>query len=158
MAGVEEGNRGVLTVERLLPVAKARLATVRQDELLVDAARMLAGVECSLVIVCDGSGTAVGVITETDLVRRIGHCTGATCRMRAEDVMSRDIVSCHPDDRVDHVWERIKLKGLKHMPVLDGAQRPVGVLNARDVVEALLDVVQHEERLLRDYVACVGYR
>lgn len=48
--------------------------------------------------------------------------------------------------------------GLKNIPVLDHGSKPVGVLNARDVVQALLEDVQYEERLLRDYVSCVGYR
>ena len=51
----------------------------------------------------------------------------------------------------------MKARGLKNVPVTDEDSRPVGVLNARDVLQALLRVVKNEESLLRDYVMNVGY-
>lgn len=47
---------------------------------------------------------------------------------------------------------------MKHVPIADGEGRPIGVLSARQVMHALMEEVQHEEELLRDYVMCVGYR
>jgi CBS domain-containing protein len=52
----------------------------------------------------------------------------------------------------------MKQHGLTHIPVVEqDASRPLGVLYARDVVQALLKDVQDEELLLRDYVMSVGY-
>jgi hypothetical protein len=34
---------------------------------------------------------------------------------------------------------------------------PIGMLNARDALQLLLEEAQDEELLLRDYVMCVGY-
>jgi hypothetical protein len=48
--------------------------------------------------------------------------------------------------------------GLKHVPVIDEEDRPLGVLYARDALQALLTEVESEELLLRDYVLGVGYR
>jgi CBS domain-containing protein len=47
---------------------------------------------------------------------------------------------------------------LKNVPVVDADSKPLGVLNARDVLQSLLEDVEYEEQLLRDYVMCVGYR
>lgn len=46
---------------------------------------------------------------------------------------------------------------MKNVPITDLESRPMGVLNARDALEALLDEVENEESLLRDCVMCVGY-
>ena len=51
----------------------------------------------------------------------------------------------------------MKERGLKNVPITDQDSRPVGVLNARDALQALLEEVENEELLLRDYVMCVGY-
>jgi CBS domain-containing protein len=51
----------------------------------------------------------------------------------------------------------MKDRKLKSVPVLDQNARPVGVLNARDLLEALLEEVEHEEVLLRDYVMSIGH-
>ena len=51
----------------------------------------------------------------------------------------------------------MKERGLKNIPVVDQDSRPIGVLNARDALEVLLEEVEYEELLLREYVMCVGY-
>jgi arabinose-5-phosphate isomerase len=49
-------------------------------------------------------------------------------------------------------------RGLKNVPVVDQSARPLGLLNARDILQALLSETQSDENLLRDYVMGVGYR
>jgi hypothetical protein len=44
-----------------------------------------------------------------------------------------------------------------NVPIVDPEYRPIGVLNARDVLEALLEEAEHEEMLLRDYVMSIGH-
>ena len=148
----------MLKVESILPAAQARLATIRTDALLVEAARLLSDAQHNLVVVCDRAGTMAGVITRTDVVGRISHCTGSSCTAPAAKVMTQDVISCRPDDWLNDVWSSIKENGLKNMPVLDQDSRPVGVLNSRDALDALLQHVQYQEDLLRDYVMNVGYR
>lgn len=151
-------REGVLRVDSILQVAQERLATVGDDALLIDAARLLNGPQFNLVVVCDGGGKAVGVITKTDVVSRISYCTGCSCSMPATQVMTTDIVSCRPSDLLSDVWSALKVRGLKNVPVLDHQSAPIGVANARDVLQSLLQDVEYEEKMLHDYVMGVGYR
>jgi len=148
----------MLQVNRVLPAAEARLATIRNDALLMDAARLLSESRINLVVVCGMDGELAGVITKTDVVGRMSICTGHSCRMAATDVMTRDVTFCRPDEWLQDVWETIQRRGLKNMPIVDESAMPLGVLNARDALQALLQDVQIEEELLRDYVMGVGYR
>jgi CBS domain-containing protein len=43
-----------------------------------------------------------------------------------------------------------------HIPVVDENSKPLGVVNARDALRALLAEEKYEESLLRDYVMGVG--
>jgi CBS domain-containing protein len=147
-----------MVVERMLPIAYNRLVTIRDDAPLIGAARLLRDFDRDLVVVCNSDGLLVGVITKTDVVRQISHCNGAGCMTAASSVMTRAVVLCRPDDRLNEVWSVMKERHLKHVPVVDQEVRPLGVLNARDALEALLEEVEYEEVLLRDYVMCVGYR
>ena len=72
--------------------------------------------------------------------------------------MTYDAAYCPPHDFLTDVWSTMKQRGLRHMPVADQELRPIGILNARQTVQALLDEVEHEEQMLVDYVMCVGYR
>lgn len=147
----------MLKVEKVLPATRDRLCTVGSDALLLDAARLLGAADRDVVVVCEGS-RMVGLVTKTDIVGRIAHCTGFSCRTPVAEVMTRDVRYCHPDDRLQDVWATIREQGLKNIPVVNPDLAPVGVLHARDAVQALLDDARHEEELLREYVACVGYR
>jgi sulfur relay (sulfurtransferase) DsrF/TusC family protein len=42
--------------------------------------------------------------------------------------------------------------------LLDAEHKPVGVLNARDGLRALLSAGNYEEELLRNYVMGIGYQ
>lgn len=146
-----------MLVERMLPVARKKLATVASDAPLLAAAKILSHKEANLVVVCGDGGVLAGVISKTDVVRQIGGCQGNSCTTAASAVMTRNVAFCRPHDFLKDVWATMKERGLKHIPVIDDKARPVGLLIARDVLDELLDEVEYEEQLLRDYVMSIGY-
>lgn len=145
-------------VETIIALARQRLTIMPSDGLLIEAARLLSDPRHNLVAVCDGGGILVGVLSKTDIVSRISQCAGSSCTTSVDDVMTHDVYTCQPDHWLKDVWQVIKDNGLKNLPIVDEMRAPVGILSAKDTVQALLDDAQHEEELLIDYVACVGYR
>ena len=145
-------------VEALLPVALDRLATIREDAPLIEAATQLARSRINLVVACRFDATIAGVITKTDVVRQLSQCKGSSCTTAASLVMAREVVVCRPTDWLADVWAMMRERGFKHVPVVDEASRPVGVLYARDALEVLLQETEADELLLRDYVLGIGYR
>jgi len=146
-----------LVVEQLLSKARERLVTIAKDAPLIEAAALLRpGIE--LVIVCDEAGLLAGVITKTDIVNQISHCQGASCVTAAAIVMTSDVLLCRPADSLNDVWDRMKKRGLKNVPVVDVETRPLGLLHARDILQVLLSDAEDTEALLQDYVMGVGYR
>jgi CBS domain-containing protein len=142
-------------VENMLSAALKRLVFVRDDVPLIDAAKPLSDLNVDLVVVCGADGRLAGVITKTDVVRQI--CRGANTATVANDVMIREVFLCRPSDPLRDVWAVMKERRLKNIPVISQESRPIGVLNARDVFEVLMDEAEYEEALLRDYVMSVGY-
>ena len=65
-----------------LPAIQDRLATIREDASLVDAATQLARSRINLVVACRSDATIAGVITKTDVVRQISQCTPTAPRPR----------------------------------------------------------------------------
>lgn len=145
-------------VEKMVSIARDRLITVSSDAPLMEAAKLLGASNADLVVVCGSGGRLSGVIAKTDVVRQIGHCQGSSCTLAVSAIMTDDVVSCRPSDRVSDIWAIMKERRLKNIPVTDAASVPIGLLTARDALEVLLTEVEQEETLLRDYVMCVGYR
>lgn len=44
-----------------------------------------------------------------------------------------------------------------HIPIVDEYSNPIGVVNARDALQALFSEMTNEETLLREYVMGIGY-
>ncbi len=147
-----------MLVHQLLSEARKRLTTIGTHALLTEAARALSGSQSELVVVCDSDGKAVGVITKADVVRRITHCQGAACQATAAATMTQQVVFSRPDDHVSAVWSKMKQHRLRHIPIIDDQSRPVGIINARDALQALLANAANEAELLRDYMFSMGYR
>jgi len=145
-------------VSAIEAVAHSRLLTVGTDALLVEVAAKLSNAQISVVVVCDAAGLAVGTITETILVRHLGLGQADFFTTHAGDVMTREITHCTPDDTLSDVLAMMHERGLIHVLVVDSANQPLGVLNARDGLRALLAAGNHEEELLRIYVMGVGYQ
>jgi CBS domain-containing protein len=115
----------MIPVEKITPVARERLVTVRDDAPLTAAAKFLDGGHTNLVVVCDKSGAMVG-ITRTDIVRQMSRCRGCGCTAGAATVMTKDVSYCHPDDLFEDVWTTMKERRLLHVPVVGDDVRPIG--------------------------------
>ena len=147
----------MIRVDRILPAGRQRLITIRDDAPLMDAAKLLREPDADLVVVCNADERMVGVVSKTDVVRQLSQSRESENATAASTVMTRSVVSFRPDDLLHDMWTTMKHRRLKNVPILDPDSRPIGVLNARDVLEALLEEVEHEEMLLRDYVMSIGH-
>lgn len=147
----------MLFVEKIVPVARERLVTVRDDAPLMEAARLLDGGHINLVVVCNKNGGMVGIITRTDVVRQMSLCQGCACAVPVATVMTKDVTYCRPGDSLHDVWSTMKERKLLHVPIVGENFVPLGVINARDALLLLLEGAEYEGSLLRDYVMGIGY-
>src|SRR6516165_3557595 len=145
-------------VKHILEAARKRLAVVSVEASLVDAARILANRDTPLVVVCDSGGFAVGVISSSHILNALATGGVDALGLNAGAIMTKPLLSCHVDDYLQQVWAVMNSRTLPCAPVLDDDGRAQGILHARDVAIALIDEVNHEEVLLRDYVMGVGYQ
>ena len=148
----------MVLVQHILETARGRLAVLSWEASLCDAADILANPNTPLVVVCNGEGVAVGVISRGDVIRVLSTARADALVLNAGAMMTRPMLSCHIDEPLQQVWEALSSRSLRCAPILDDEGRPCGVVHARDVACKLLDEVTQEEVLLRDYVMGVGYQ
>jgi len=156
-AGGRDPGGTPMVVEQLPPAARARLVAIAEDVPLIEAGWLL-GAGTDLVVARAPDGTLAGVVTKTGVVARIARCEGGGCLVAASLAMTRDVVSRRPGDGLHEVWDRMKARGVKNVPVIDDEARPIGLLNARDVLQVLLHEAEDGEALPRDHVMGLGYR
>ena len=143
-------------VENLYPVTSSRLAVVASDATLQSAAALLSRSDIGLLVVCSHRGCAEGVLSKSDLVRLFAGSASADSPV--SHAMSREIVTCRPQDEIHAAWQVMTARDLQNLPVVDAENGPIGILNIRDAMNALFAQEEMQERMLANYVNGCGYR
>ncbi len=100
----------------------------------------------SCVLVTDEEGKLTGIFTEKDVTRRVAlRCDGSES---IEQVMTSRVYSAGQGDYLYHTIARMRRLGHRHMPVVDDANRPLGLLDLQDAMAvAASHVVEHIDAL-----------
>ncbi|MDH3598793.1 MAG: CBS domain-containing protein, partial [Candidatus Tectomicrobia bacterium] len=79
----------------------------------------------------------VGIITEIDLLR--GYLVAAAStggRMTVKDAMQDLMIIVTPEDLLSTAYQRMQGGIVRHLPILDDAEKLVGVITDRDIRQA----------------------
>ena len=92
----------------------------------------LAAEDASSATVTDGKGRPVGIVTEQDITRRVAF--KALPETPVEDVMTAPVMTIPSDEYLYYAIARMRRRGLRHMPVVDGDGGLVGMLDLHDAL------------------------
>lgn len=127
-------NLKVDSVSRLEP---AQPRSIDADRTIAGAVEAMREGNVGCLLVTDG-GVLVGIFTERDLLTRVlspGRPLDTPIRL----CMTPNPVTVSPKDSVRTTVKRMQKGGYRHLPVVDEAGHPVGVLSARRVVHYLVE-------------------
>ncbi|MCB2100743.1 MAG: CBS domain-containing protein [Rhodobacterales bacterium] len=137
----------------VLDILKRRdrsLVTNRPEDTVETAATLMSSHNIGALPVRDGNGRLVGVISERDIVRAFASKGGKVLTLRVQDLMTRDVVTCTPEDTVKRARQLMSQRHIRHLPVVDG-DTLCGMISSRDVMECHLEQTELEVNVLRDY-------
>ena len=131
---------------------KTDMVTVKPDDRVADAARVMAQNQVGAVLVVEG-GTLRGILSERDVVSRVIAEGRDPASTKVSEVATAEVVDVAVGTPVRKCVELQLAMGVRHLPVThDG--KPVGVLSSRDflayVVEGLervIDQIRYEQKL-----------
>ncbi len=126
---------------------QGNIITVMPETSVADAARLLAERRIGAVIVSRDGRVPLGILSERDIVRDLGR-RGASCMAdKVEALMTRNLISCAPNDSTDSVLEKMTEGRFRHMPVMDDGAM-VGIISIGDVVAARISELAMEKDAL----------
>ena len=112
-----------------------RLLSVDPQTKVAEVAREMRGNDADSVAVME-DGVLVGIITERDLVRAIADGVNPT-QTNASVIMTSDPATVTADEDVSIVALKMMRLGVRHLPVVDGNGKPLGLVSARNLVAVL---------------------
>lgn len=116
----------------LAVMMRREIRTIAPDATLSEAAQMMRSFKVGALLVM-GEGTYLGVISETDLVRK-GLAVGVDPhRERVRSLMSSPLISIEIDRSAHEASDLMSEKGIRHLAIAQDGQI-VGVLSVRDLL------------------------
>ena len=129
----------------------AGVLTIPPSMTVGEAAAELSSRKIGCLIVSTDGKTAAGILSERDIVRKLAETPGQTLPQAVSDNMTRDVVTCGPDDLLVEVLRRMSEGGFRHMPVVeDGGVK--GMITIGDVVNYRLTELEHEALQLKQLI------
>lgn len=129
-----------MKVEHILRGKGTRIATVRSNETVETAIKLLRREQVGALVVKDvvrtEGNTVVGMFSERDVVRALADHSTAALKMTVASLMSMNVISCGLNDTLDHVRQLMNEHHIRHVPVLANYSL-VGVVSARDLLAVL---------------------
>ena len=131
------------------------VVSVRPEDTVLEVARTLDQHRIGAALVRDAAGAMLGIISERDIVGGMAAHGPGTTGLKAEQLMTRDLVTVTPQTLVIHALGLITQKRVRHLPVLDG-ERLAGLVSIGDLVKARIEEAEQEAEELKAYVTAAG--
>ena len=116
-------------------VMNKEVATISPEEIVISAAKIMSDKKISCLVVMD-SGNVEGVITETDILRRVSNKSKDFYRTKLGRIMSSPVESITSDLSVLEASKIMGVKNIKRLPIMDEGKL-VGIVTQTDLVRAL---------------------
>jgi CBS domain-containing protein len=120
------------TVSDLLKAKPHRLVSIRPEQSVLEAIKVLAQEDIGAALVMSGDRLA-GIFSERDYTRKVilkGRSSDST---RVEEIMTSRVVCVSPRTGTRECMQLMTEKQIRHLPVVEDG-RPIGMVSIRDIV------------------------
>ena len=141
-----------MLVDTILQTKGVVVHTLPETESLAAAVGVLNAHNIGAVVITDTGGAIIGILSERDIVRRLGKDAISALSVSISDCMTRGVVTCSRDTDIADVMERMTRFRIRHMPVAQDGNL-IGIVSIGDVVKHKIEEAEHEAETLREYIA-----
>jgi CBS domain-containing protein len=79
----------------------------------------------------------VGIITERDIIRKIGEADPFTTQTPIRELMSTNLISIKPDNTISDAIGLLHGNNIRRLPVIDNDGKMVGIITDKDILKAV---------------------
>jgi CBS domain-containing protein len=123
-------------VAELLKSKPARVVTVKPEDTVLEAIKVLAREDIGAAVVMSGDKLA-GIFSERDYTRKIvlmGRSSDAT---RVEEIMTAKVICVSPRAKTRECMALMTEKNIRHLPVMEDG-RVIAMISIRDIVSDII--------------------
>jgi CBS domain-containing protein len=141
----------MITVRDLIRKKGGQIFSVRPDQTVLDALKLMADKNTGAVLVMDG-GKVAGILSERDCVRKV-DILGKTARSTSiSEIMTGKVLYVEVGQSLDECMAIMIDKNIRHLPVYE-AGKLVGLISVRDVLKEVVDYQKFMISQLEHYIS-----
>ena len=125
------------------------VVTTRPDSTIDTVIRRMRLERIGAVIISPDGKSIIGILSERDIVRALAEHGAALLAYKAQDLMTREVVTCSREDTLQSVMVKMTQRRIRHLPVVEQG-RLAGIVSIGDAVKSRLEEVELEANVLRD--------
>jgi len=133
------------SVSEIMSFREPWTITAYSNKTARDVAAILTKNRIGSLIVIDKDNTPIGIITESDLVKRVCLENYNADKVLVEEIMSSPLITVMTYDSVDTASRVMLSNKIKRLPVLEADNRISGIISVTDITHHLAKI------LLDDY-------
>ncbi|MBO6719619.1 MAG: CBS domain-containing protein [Rhizobiaceae bacterium] len=141
-----------MTVRAILDAKGREVMTIRPDDRLAEATRILASHRIGALVVTLGDNRIAGILSERDIVRAIGEEGAEALDFPVSSVMTSNVKVCHEENTANDLMEIMTRGRFRHMPVEKDGHLD-GIISIGDVVKLRIEEVVREAEEMKSYIA-----
>jgi CBS domain-containing protein len=138
-------------IRTLLGAKGGEVFSIRPRATVFEAIAAMADKGVGALLVLDGDRLA-GIVSERDYTRKVILKGRSSKEELVEEIMTRDVVTCSPDETVEEAMRLMTDRRIRHLPVVDGA-RVAGVVSIGDLVKWTISAQEETIAHLTNYIA-----
>ena len=108
------------------------LLTIDQTASVFEAVEVMNDRSVGALIVT-GAGRMQGIFTERDVLRRVVGERRDPSSVRVAEVMTTRVICCTPATTIEEARELMRIRRIRHLPILDAEGEVVGVVSIGDL-------------------------
>lgn len=143
-----------MKIEEILRNKGRDVVTITRSHSVLDAVRVLVERDIGALVVMNGH-VLLGILSERDILRLIVQAPAELGSIRVGDVMTREVITASPQDKLRAMMDVMTENKIRHLPVMDG-DRLDGIISIGDLVNACRVSAEAENSQLRQYIQGVG--
>ena len=137
-----------------IKLSERELITVHENDKLLEAIKKLAKYSIGAIPVINSSKILTGIISERDIVKELAKKEDLDySTLFVHQLMTKKVICCESDVLSDKLMELMTKNKVRHIPIVDNINHPIGIVSIGDVVNRLIEKIEYENKMLKDFVS-----
>lgn len=141
----------MITVKKLLAEKGSQVWSVSPQDTILRAAQIMADKNIGALLVMENDSVA-GILSERDCTRRVLLLRKDPESTLVGEVMTPQVIYIRPENSIEACMAVMTEHRIRHLPVLDEDEYPLGIITLGDVVKEIISRQRNTIERLENWV------